>query len=341
MGRIFGSLHHQLHRTLHQRQLLPAGQRLLVAVSGGQDSLCLWQLLSELQPKWGWKLAIAHCDHGWELDTGLADHVARFAQSQEAQFYLRKTNPEAPLPPAEAAARNWRYTALTEIAQAHDYNYVVTGHTLSDRAETLLYNLFRGSGADGLQSLTWQRPLAPNLHLVRPLLDISRTETGDFCYQYQLPVWEDAYNQDLSYARSRIRHQLLPRLRQDFHPQVEINLAHTAELLRADVAYLEAQAEEVLHQAQQHIGNLACLECSMLSQVPLALQRRVLRQFLRSTSITAPTFSQIEELISLIHAPNQTRTSTFPKGGSFRVQKNQSQKNCICYCPPTSVLDGL
>ncbi len=293
----------------------------------------MWQLLLELQSKWGWELAIAHCDHGWELDAGLADHVTTFAQSQKAQFYLCKTNPETPLPPTEAAARDWRYAALTEIAQTYNFTYVVTGHTLSDRAETLLYNLFRGSGADGLQSLSWQRPLAPDIHLIRPLLDISRSETGDFCRQYQLPVWEDAYNQDPSYARSRIRHQLLPRLRQDFHPQVEVHLAQTAELLQADVAYLEAQAAEVLYQARQQVGDLACLQCAILAQVPLALQRRVLRQFLRSTAITAPTFSQIEELISLITAPNQTRTSTFPKGGSFRVQKNQSKKNCICYCP--------
>lgn len=91
------------------------------------------------------------------------------------------------IPATEAAAREWRYQVLTEIAQSNNYDYIVTGHTKSDRAETLLYNLIRGSGSDGLQALTWQRPLdsisTNSIILVRPLLDITREQTGHFCQE--------------------------------------------------------------------------------------------------------------------------------------------------------------
>lgn len=315
----FSSLHHRLHRMLRQRQLLPAQQRLLVAVSGGQDSLCLWQLLADLQDKWHWELAIAHCDHRWELDVGLADHVAEFAQAAGAQFHLQIADPSLSLQPTEAKARAWRYAALTEIAQTHNYGYVVTGHTQSDRAETLLHNLIRGSGADGLQALTWGRPLASGIQLIRPLLDISRQETGAFCQEHNLPIWEDPYNQDPNYTRSRIRHQLVPLLATSFNPQVEMALAQTAEILTAEVTYLETLAEQVLDRAKTEINTLGCLQCSLLKQTPLALQRRVLRQFVLSCQLSPPNFRQIEELVSLITSPNGSQTSTFAQGFSFQV----------------------
>jgi tRNA(Ile)-lysidine synthase len=172
-------LHARLHRTLRQRQLLPAHQRLLVAVSGGQDSLCLVQLLLDLRAHWHWQLAIAHCNHRWRPDSDdNAAHVQSLAQNWQLPYYSATATD---LKATEAAARKWRYEVLTQIAQAQGYSTVVTGHTQSDRAETLIYNLLRGSGMEGLQALAWQRELAPNLGLVRPLLEVTRSETEQFC----------------------------------------------------------------------------------------------------------------------------------------------------------------
>ncbi|HEY9708355.1 MAG TPA: ATP-binding protein, partial [Oculatellaceae cyanobacterium] len=82
-------IHARLHRTLRQRQLLAQNCRVLVAVSGGQDSLCLTKLLLDLQPKWGWQLAIAHCDHRWPSDVGIAEHVQQLAENWGIPFYLK------------------------------------------------------------------------------------------------------------------------------------------------------------------------------------------------------------------------------------------------------------
>ncbi|MEG4319988.1 MULTISPECIES: tRNA lysidine(34) synthetase TilS [unclassified Microcoleus] len=362
-------LHAQLHRTLLQRQILPSNQRLLVAVSGGQDSLCTLKLLLDLQSKWGWNLALAHCDHRWRSDSqSNATHVENLAKNWGISYYLQTASD---IPKTEAAARQWRYQALTEIAIAHNSPYIVTGHTASDRAETLLYNLIRGSGADGLSALTWTRPLADfrlpildfrlgdsqenrnsqisadfpldnldenpqskienpksQIYLVRPLLEITRSQTGQFCQEQKLPIWEDSTNQDLQYARNRIRSQLLPYLETHFNPKAQQALAQTAELLRADVEYLELAASDLLQRAlfpipdkEQVIFQLPVkLNRPILREAPLALQRRAMRQLLQQILPCAPSFDSVEKLTSLIAAPNRSQTDPFPGGAIARVE---------------------
>jgi tRNA(Ile)-lysidine synthase len=362
-------LHAQLHRTLLHRQILPSHQRLLVAVSGGQDSLCLIKLLLDLQPKWGWNLGIAHCDHRWRSDSeASANHVEQLAKNWGISYYLETASD---IPKTEAAAREWRYQALTEIAIAHNYPYIVTGHTASDRAETLLYNLIRGSGADGLSALTWTRPLLdfrlpildfrlgnsgenPNsqisadfrlenqdensqskiqnlkskIYLVRPLLEITRSQTGQFCQEQKLPIWEDSTNQDLQYTRNRIRSELLPYLETHFNPKAQQALAQTAELLRADVEYLELAASDLLQRAMSPIADNpqvnfqlpVKLNRRILREAPLALQRRSMRQLLQQILPSAPSFESVEKLTSLIVAPNRSQTDPFPGGAIGRVE---------------------
>ncbi|NEU74050.1 tRNA lysidine(34) synthetase TilS [Hassallia byssoidea VB512170] len=344
MSRSFWTpLHAKIHRTIGSRHLFERNQRLLVAVSGGQDSLCLIKLLLDLQPKWGWDLGIAHCDHRWRSDSQAnANHVKNLAESWKISFYL-ETAIEALN--SEAAARNWRYQALSAIALEHNYNYIVTGHTASDRAETLLYNLIRGTGADGLQALTWQRLLTDNIILVRPLLEITRAQTKDFCTDFQLPIWEDSTNEDLKYTRNRIRLELLPYLQENFNPQVQSALAQTAELLQAEVEYLEQAADRLREEAmgegdgetrrqgdketkrQEEIlpSPFALplkLNRRILQKAPLALQRRVMRYCLQQILPCAPSFEQIEKLTALITAPNRSQTDPFPGGAIAKVEND-------------------
>ncbi len=295
-------LHARLHRTIYQRDLLRKNQSVLVAVSGGQDSICLIKLLVDVQRKWNWNLAIAHCNHRWRSDSDQnAEFVAALSSNWSLPFYLETTETVSA---SEAAARKWRYEALQRIAERENFEAIVTGHTASDRAETLLFNLIRGSGADGLQSLNWTRWLGSSLTLVRPMLDITRTETAQFCREMNLEIWEDSTNQDLKYARNRIRHELLPYLKATFNSQVEQHLAQTIELFSAEVAYLEAQATEL----RQTATNALSLDRLILRQAPLALQRRSIRQFLQKSLGIAANFEQVEKVVALINAPNRSRT---------------------------------
>lgn len=307
-------LHAQLHTLLRQCQILAKGSRLLLAVSGGQDSLCLLKLLRDLQPKWEWELAVAHCNHRWASDVGMAEWVQQIAAAWQLPFHLKTA---AAVRETEAAAREWRYRVLTEIAVEEGFSTVVTGHTKSDRSETLLYNLIRGSGTDGLQALSWERPLGPGIALVRPLLAVSRQETWEFCEKWQLPVWQDAANENLNYARNRIRRQLIPYLQANFNPQVETALAQTAEILRADVEYLEQAASQLLDEVKAPDG--MAVNRHKLRDVPLALQRRVMRQFLQQCLEKMASFEQVEALVSLIVAPNRAQAPSLAGGATAKV----------------------
>ncbi|MBN3883463.1 MAG: tRNA lysidine(34) synthetase TilS [Nostoc sp. JL34] len=323
---VWTALHAKIHRTIRSRHLFERNQRLLIAVSGGQDSLCLMKLLLDLKSKWGWHLGIAHCDHRWRSDSEAnANHVENLAKTWGISFYLETANKPVN---SEATARDWRYQALSAIAQVNNYQYIVTGHTASDRAETLIYNLIRGTGADGLQALTWRRPLTTEIMLVRPLLEITRIQTEQFCQEFKLPIWEDSTNQDLQYARNRIRQELIPYLRDNFNPKVESALAQTAELLQAEVEYLEKAAQELRDRAlgmgyeEDSLTSILPLRLNrqVLQKAPLALQRRVMRQVLQQILTDAPSFEHIEKLTALIIAPNRSQTDPFPGGVIAQVE---------------------
>ena len=330
-------LHAKVHQTLRSRQLLARNQRLLVAVSGGQDSLCLLQIIQDLQPRWQWQIGVIHCDHQWRSDSAAnAQFVKAWVEAQHIPFYLCQFNANQPQndrsfqseAQSEATARQWRYQQFLQIAFDYDYPCVLTGHTASDRAETLLYNLMRGSGSDGLGALQWKRSFeesfTSNLDLslthspitiVRPLLNLKRQETAQFCQAFKLPIWEDSTNHDRHYQRNRIRLELLPYLQEHFNPQVSLQLAQTAELIQTDVQYLEQEATAQRSQLQVN----GKLHRPGLKKLHLALQRRVIRQFLRDYLPQPPSYDHIEKTVALIHAPQRSQTDPFPGGTIARV----------------------
>lgn len=319
----WGLLHVYLHRQVRSRLACLAHRALLVGVSGGQDSLCLLKLLMDLQDKWHWQLGVVHCNHQWRSDAAAnADFVEQLCHQWRIPFH-GVTAPT--LPPNEAAARQWRYQVFAALAGEQGYAYILTGHTATDRAETLLYNLVRGSGADGMQALSWQRALSPDyphLQLVRPLLGISRATTGEFCQAFQIPVWEDSTNQDRGYVRNRIRLEVMPYLQTHFNPQVEHTLAQTAEILAAEVDMLEHLTDALYQQAVIPTEFPAPwrLRRDPLKTAPLALQRRVCRRVLQARGKTQVTFDQVEKLVNLIHAPQRSQTDPFPGGAIARVE---------------------
>ncbi len=312
--------HDRLHQVIRQRELLVKHQRVLMAVSGGQDSLCLARLFLDLQPKWGWQLAIAHCNHRWREDAfENADYVRSLAESWCCPYYGLIAEV---IPSSEASARQWRYEALAKLAEQKQFSALVTGHTASDRAETLLYNLMRGSGSDGLQALVWRRSLTDGVELVRPLLDFTRSETREWCESAQLKIWHDSTNQDWHYVRNRIRQELLPYLEEHFNPRVEQHLAQTAEVLQAEVAYLDAEAERLYQMAiapSSDYESYSRINRKQLASNPLALQRRVMRRWLQQCVDRTPNFTQIEKVVALITAPNRSQTDPFPGGAIAKV----------------------
>ena len=254
------SPHHlRLHRhLLRQPALLPQGGVLLVALSGGQDSMALVALLRDLQRLHHWDLQLWHGDHQWRPESGQqASELEAWAQSQGLALSIDRWS--APIH-REAAARDWRYGCLIERARELQASHVVTAHTASDRAETLLLHLARGSHRRGLASLPGQRELGEGLHLVRPLLIFSRQDTTQICEDLQLPIWLDPSNHDPQFNRNQVRAEVLPVL-EALHPGASRRINTLAERL----------SEEDNHQ-----GELLALALEQLrsAEHPEGLQRR-------------------------------------------------------------------
>lgn len=272
--------HLKLHRHLLRRpELLPVGAALLLAVSGGQDSIALTALLRDLRRLHGWRLLLWHGDHGWRPDSAhQAEALAAWAEAQKLPLHLDRAAKACDLQRSdarsnsEATARAWRYDCLRRLARQQSCSHVVTGHTASDRAETVLLNLARGCHRRGLASLRASRLLsqddAPPLQLVRPLLPFSREDTARICRERNLPVWPDPSNADPRFSRNRLRQQLLPVLER-LHPGAARRIAAQAERLADE----QAQEEELLSLA---LAGLAAPGASRQGQQPAALDRRSL-----------------------------------------------------------------
>ena len=146
---------HKINNSLIERNLIEPREKILISVSGGQDSICLMKILYQLQKKWQWQLGIVHCDHRWHINSLVqAKHVAQLAAIMEIHYYQPIAIESVQ---QETIARHWRYDIIKNIAINHSYTVIMTAHTASDRIETLMYHLMRGTGLQGIQALNWRR----------------------------------------------------------------------------------------------------------------------------------------------------------------------------------------
>ena len=226
-----------LRRRCHVRE----GDRVLVAVSGGADSVALLRALHLLAPRRTWRLslAVAHVQHHLRPDAeGDAAFVAGLAEQLKLPAYRRDLDPTAWTGNTEAAARQARYAALTDAARDADATHVATAHHADDQLETLLMRLLRGTAPQGFTGIPWTRPLTPdnqhpvsNTQLIRPLLAATHAHTRDFLRQLDQPWREDPTNTDRSRTRARLRHEVLPVLR-DLNPAAALHASQLADRLR-------------------------------------------------------------------------------------------------------------
>ena len=222
---------------------VPRDRPVLVACSGGADSLALAAATAFVAPRLGVPVGLVTVDHG--LQPGSAQRAAAVVRwATELGFEPAELaavdvagRPGGP----EAAAREARYQALVEVAHRYDAAAVLLGHTRDDQAETVLLALARGAGPRGLAGMPAVRELA-GVTLLRPLLDVGREQTRKACAVLGLTPWEDPHNTDDRYARARVRADVLPALVQALGTDVLDNLARTARLIGADNAALDTLA---------------------------------------------------------------------------------------------------
>ncbi len=251
--------------------LLAPGDVVMVACSGGTDSLALLSATLFEAHKKGLTVSGVTVDHGLQEGSGeVADRVVTQMTVMGADRTVRvnvEVEPGALGP--ESAARQARYQVLDHVAEREGAALVLLGHTRDDQAETVLLGLTRGSGGRSLAGMrrSFDR-------FVRPLLDVSRVDTSTACLMEGLEPWHDPHNDDPGFTRVRVRKSVLPVLETELGPGVSATLARTADSLREDMEYLDAQAEKAL--AKVAMGGNALMAPSV-GALPTAIRRRVIR----------------------------------------------------------------
>nr|WP_115094966.1 tRNA lysidine(34) synthetase TilS [Synechococcus sp. UW106] len=285
------SWHDRLHRRLLQQpQLLPQESALLLAVSGGQDSIALLALLQDLAHLHGWSLSLWHGDHRWhDGSSRIAAELRAWCQQRQLPLQVDQAAPGQV--PSEASARQWRYKRLTQ--RAHEAGAdVVTGHTASDRAETMLLQLARGCDLAGLAALPSVRPLSPEgPQLRRPLLHLQRNDTLQICQDLALPIWDDPSNQSVDFSRNRIRKEVLPVL-EELHPGSTQRMSDLAERM----SQVRDSQRELSHMALEVLHTQAGLDRRNLGELSSATRRLLLAQWLQKHGVPALPASQLDEL---------------------------------------------
>jgi tRNA(Ile)-lysidine synthase len=259
---------------------LAAGDLVLVACSGGADSLALAAALAFEAPRAGLRGGGVTVDHG--LQDGSAERAQAVVKTltglgldpvQAISVTVPRPAPggagHADYPGPEAAARAARYRALDRAASATGAAAVLLGHTRDDQAETVLLGLARGSGARSLAGMAERQG-----RYLRPLLGIGRAQTQAACAALNLEAWADPQNADPAYARARVRHRLLPALEAELGPGVAEALARTAQQLRADADFLDDLAKNA---AERISAGSSELPLDALAALPGAIRTRVLR----------------------------------------------------------------
>jgi tRNA(Ile)-lysidine synthase len=310
----------KVKQTINKHSLLSKGDRVVVGLSGGPDSMSLLDILSVLREEYDLVLIPAHLNHGFrgreaEEDLAFCEEVAgRYgfdlvSESVDLPALIR----EEGLSP-QAAAREVRYDFFVRTAAANSASKIALGHHADDQAETQLMRLLRGAGTRGLAGIPIQREPG----IIRPLLHVAREEILLYLKERKISYRNDSSNQKEIYLRNRIRKELIPLLKEKYNPNLVEDLLRTAEILGEEEAFLAEQAESCFSPVRTQ-GGLA-LEMSDLKKLPRALLRRVIRLAIAHArgSIPAVTFQHVCSVIQLMQAEGSSARIDLPGGMTVR-----------------------
>jgi tRNA(Ile)-lysidine synthase len=276
-----------VRRFIERQKLIPSGGKVLAAVSGGADSLCLVLVLKEL----GYPLGVAHFDHRLRPGSGreaefvrrAADRLGLTAQIGEGDVRSQAVAKKMTL---EEAAREMRYGFLRQAAEKASASVIATGHTRDDQAETVLLHVIRGAGLRGLSGI---RPEAPvpgpatgsSVRIVRPLLELTHTQTLEYCRRSGWQPLEDPSNKNVAFARNRIRRELLPAL-EAYNPGIRSALARLAGIARGQEDFIEKAADDLWRNAADAaVSNLVRIRRADFQSAHIALRRELVRRSAR------------------------------------------------------------
>ncbi len=294
--------------------------RLILAISGGRDSLALLHALVASGRK---NLVVAHLDHRLRGRASTAD--ATFVQRQATRLDLpiftgradTRAYAAARAISLELAARELRHTFFAAAARAHRCNDIVLAHHADDQIETILHNFLRGTGPTGLTGMKTATHLQIDrrtLTLHRPLLTVRRAEIDAYVRDQKIPFHEDTSNRDPAHTRNRLRHDLLPLIERTFGPSFAEAALRNADILRAEDEHLAAEANAFPLTPE--------LPAHALRDLPVALQRRAIRRWLKHHAIPNPSLAEVDRVLSLLPPAGPTKIN-LPGDTHARLRQGQ------------------
>jgi len=305
-----------IKKTIKKYRMLSPGERVLIAVSGGPDSVCLLGVLQALAKDLNLILYIAHLDHMFRGKES-ADE-ALFVGELANKFGIPATIEKFDVPAyclerglsSQEGAREVRYDFLQRVAKTIDASHIATGHTADDQAETFLMRLLRGAGSSGLSAIPAVRE-----NIVRPLIEITRDEVLEYLRETGLSFVTDPSNTKPVYTRNRIRHEIIPVLK-GFNPRIVETLAAEASLLRDEDEAIEFHCAILADGILERKENDIFIKRNEFSALPIAFRRRLLKRALDFAGVESAGLSQvqIDEALAFTASAQTGRTMNLPRG---------------------------
>jgi tRNA(Ile)-lysidine synthase len=312
----------RVEENIQNRRLLKRGQAVLVAVSGGLDSMTLLHILHKLSSRHRWKLTVAHFNHRLRGRSSDADEmlVRKTAAAMKLPLVAGRANVKAFAQESklsvEMAARTLRHGFFARAARARKIRTVALAHHAGDQVELFFLRVLRGAGGEGLAGMKWRSPspVDSKIMLGRPLLDATKAELRGFARERKIRFRDDATNTTLDAPRNRVRNELLPLLQRHYQPALAKTVLRIMEIIGADADLVGEAARQWLRsspamrdesaktKSQSRLTSAATIEKENFASLPVAIQRRVLQLQLSEAGVPAE-FELIESLRQSANVP--------------------------------------
>ncbi len=306
-------------QTIQRENLIKDGDKILVALSGGPDSVALLHALKSLQSRFGLKLYAAHLNHkirGMEAQKD-ALYAAQLCDSLSVTFFVKAV--DVPLYASEnklsleEAARKIRYEMLFEVKEKISADKIAVAHNLDDQAETILMRMLRGTGIKGLKGMDYIRDGC----VIRPLMDVQKKDIVAYCNENELSPRIDKTNLEPDYTRNKIRLRLIPYIENEFSPNLKETLSRMSNIIREDSDYLEKEAENYFKKEAIVISeNTVKLDNFEINSLHNSMKKRLIRLCIRHCLKTLEGIESIhiDDVMSIMKSSRNEAVLNLPKG---------------------------
>ena len=294
----------QILEAIKQHNMIESGDKIVLGVSGGPDSICMLEILNKIKTKLNFEIVVAHINHMIREEAGEdEEYVLEFCKNKKIECYIKKINvlefSKTEKISTEEAGRKVRYDFFEEILKKTGSNKIATAHTANDNAETVLMNIIRGSGTSGLKGIEAKRGI-----YIRPLINCIREQIEEYCEQNKLNPRIDKTNMENIYTRNKVRNLLIPYIKKEFNPNIIEGVNRLSDIAKQENEYFEKVTEDAFlkiyekdesneEQIVLNLKNFNSLEIVIKNRIVLYTINKLLRKCTRNRKNSYKGYNKI------------------------------------------------